>query len=114
MRIKQIERLHESPFIKEMVMRINPKKRTVLIGKSEQLVIDSSTGEVKGIGMIHQFREVDKEQFIKIYVSEIANLFSLSRCGLKVFGYLLKSMRINRDTVYLHSVDIAKSCGYKT
>ena len=113
-KIRETERHHESPFIHEAVIKIDPKKRSVVIGNSEQLVVDTQTGEIKGIGMMHQFREVDREQFVKIYVKELDALFNLTKAGLRVLGYILKSMRINKDILYLHTKEVAKECGYKS
>ena len=113
-KIKNAQKYFESPFIKEAVFRIDPKRKTVIIGKGDQLIVDASTSEVNGIGLFHQFKMVDKEQFTKIYTSEVGALFNLSKSGLRVFGYLLKAMRMNRDSVYLDAAEIARECGYKS
>lgn len=101
-----------NPFIEEDTLVINKGKQQIIAGSANRVLVNPDTGETEGIAILHKFKEVDKEQFVKIYVDEIKALFDLSKSGLKVLGYFLQAMRINTDEIYLSIPKLMKYCNY--
>ena len=66
------------------------------------------------MAMIHKYTQVDKSQFIKLYVNEVSSLFNLSKSGLKIFGYIVTNIKPINDEVYLHIQTIQKYYNYKS
>jgi hypothetical protein len=103
-----------NPFIADGVFQIDKGKKTIIAGTTKQVLVDSETGSVEGITLLHKYKEIDKEVFVKLFVGEIQSLFELSKTGLKVFGYILQTLRINEGTIYLNILEVMKYCGYKS
>lgn len=102
----------ESPFLSSEILRIDKGKKTIIAGSTKDVLINSETGEVTGATILHKYKEVDKEQFVKLFIGEVSALFDLTKPGLKVFGYLLQALPINRGEVYIHIQDLIEYCGY--
>ena len=77
----------ENPFIPNLII---PKgKKNVVIAKSDKMLMSRESGEVDEETLfIAAKKEVDKEQFVKIFLSNVQALFDLSKSTLKVFSYL--------------------------
>ena len=101
----------QNPFIDE-VFKLSKGKTTLIAGSTKEILVDSETGETKGIGMLHRYKEVDKDHFVKIFVKEVSSLFDLSKSGLKAFGYILTIMPINKDEIFIHMPDLLSYCGW--
>lgn len=108
------EKHTQSPFLDNNLLKIDKEKKTIIAGSTKDVLIDSDTGEVLGKTVLHRYKEVDKTQFVKLFVGEVSALFELSKPGLKVFGYVLESLPINKGEIYLHIPDLMEYCGYKT
>lgn len=103
----------KNPFIDEDRFIMNRGKQQIIAGSANRILVNPDTGETEGIAILHKFKEVDKEQFVKIYIDEIKALFDLSRSGLKVFGYFLQAMRINTDEIYVNIPKLMAYCNYR-
>ena len=69
---------------------IVPVKRSrVRAGLSESPLVDAETGQVVAASVIHQFVDVDTDQFVKVFESGIAAAYELSRAGQRVFQAVL-------------------------
>jgi len=110
--ISKAPKYETNPFILEDVFKMNTATKTVIVGSQKKVLVDTDTGEVEGYTLLHKFKEVDKEQFVKLYVNEIQSLFDLSKTGLRVFSYIISLMRINDATIYLDIHTAQKECGY--
>lgn len=104
----------ENPFIgsavantKTGVRRITDKSGT------RMMVVSENTGEIIAPAGFWQAEEVDKSQFVKLYVNGVRAFKDLSGAGTKVFEllYLEVQKAIGRDRIYLsfHAVDQAVS-----
>ena len=107
-KMEKIIRLSESkkytvnPFIENGVLKIDRGKKTIIAGGTKDVMVDSETGDITGMAMLHKYKEVDKNQFIKIYIDEVKSLFDLSKTGIRAFNYVLSCMLINKDEIYLN------------
>ena len=101
--MKNEVRYEENPFIEELVIRKKGKRVTVSpFGSQNQVLLNQETGEIKGTS-VTTFREVDDEQFIKLFTQNIALTFNLGSAGIKAFnllGYALQKA-IREDRVSL-------------
>lgn len=73
------------------------------IGKDDNILINESTGEVKGTH-VTTYKKVDKEKFVKLFTANIALTFELNAAGIKAFNvlmYAIQNQAINKDIVIL-------------
>lgn len=71
------------------------------------MVVNESTGEYLGGAGFFQYQEVDKTQFLKLYVNGVKVITELSSAETKVFEILYRAMQEQKDTdTILMSYDI--------
>jgi hypothetical protein len=103
-----------NPYVKELVI---PKRNKVVrlgIAKANRFtLVDTDTGEEQ-FACIATTERVDKEEFVKIYKSQIQALFMLSQTAIRVFGYFMDSLPISNDMVIFDIVKAKKYTGYTT
>lgn len=104
----------KNPFIGDSYLKIDRGNKSVIVGGTKQVLVNTENGETEGIALLHKYKQVDKTQFVKLFVNEVQALFDLTKTGLKVFGYVLQSMKINGDDIYIHIPELQEFCGYKT
>lgn len=76
----------ESPFIANLL--IDKKTKTKYVGKlDEKVIVDTETGETDTV-VIGFKKEVDQTEFVKVYTSQIAIIFELSKTAQKVLSYI--------------------------
>jgi hypothetical protein len=101
-----------NPYLSNLI--IPKRNKTVTIGNSKDWsLINTETGEEKSTILAIK-EKVDKEEFVKIYRSQIQSIFNLSVSGVKLFGYIMSELNINSDMIIL---DLKEACiytGYKT
>lgn len=103
-----------SPFVNELVEMEISNRRRIIAGRSPNVVVNSSTGEVEGTQVFAINEKVDKEQFTKIYRKGLAGMFGLSKAGIKVFAFIATVVKPNKDMIYFEMKDCKKFTGYKT
>jgi len=96
----------DNPFIMDATLNtIEGYKRKSIQGKdgSRLMVTNVETGENIGPAGFWQIQEVDRTQFVKLYINGVKALKGLSNAGTKVFElfYLEVQKSVNRDRVYL-------------
>jgi hypothetical protein len=101
-RLKSTQKYKVNPFVNNGVLKIDRGKKTIIAGGTKDVMVDTQTGDVTGMAMLHKYKEVDKNQFIKIYIDEVKSLFDLSKTGIRAFNYVLSCMLINKDEIYLN------------
>lgn len=88
---------------KEGVKRITDKTGT------KMMVVSQDTGEIVAPAGFWQTQEVDKTQFVKLYINGVKAFKDLSGAGTKVFAllYMEVQKQIGKDRVYLsfHAID---------
>lgn len=109
-KLSDYESFEMNPFIEEAINGIEKQtvKKTKLIrpdgtlAKQAQLVVSSTdTGETIGFGAFMQYVEVDEEKFAKLYISQFASFWDLSKPAIRVFGFILTIVRPGSDSFIL-------------
>ena len=84
---------------------ISRTRRTRIGTEQRGLVIDGGTGEIlaRGSAYAYEFEEVDKERFVKLFLSGLKQASGLSKAGLAVFEVVYHQIREkpNSDQVQL-------------
>jgi hypothetical protein len=72
-------------------------KRFHVPGGKGSVILDHSTGEIKGIGGMGFWweEEVDKDRFVKVFLDGIKQAADLSRRGIQVFELVFHQVRAN-------------------
>lgn len=102
----------ENPFIPEMLF---PKgTKSIAIGRpNDKTLVDNVTGQIDNSLFIGIRKEVDKEEFVKIFHSQLQSLFNLSKCALKVLSYFMSITKFNDELLF--DLDDCKSfTGYSS
>jgi hypothetical protein len=104
MKTKEIKRYKKNPFIENMIIPISQKQvKLSILGKDEDILINENTGEIKGTHLI-TYKQVDGENFVKLFTQNIALTFDLNSSGIKAFNVLLFTIQntaITKDQVDL-------------
>ena len=110
-KLEEAEVYSSNPSLEHLPM-VSKAKKTFLQSGNKALIVDSDSGELRGtLGAVFiEQRDVDTEQFIKLYAGGIEELANLSGSGFKVFKlvYSLMLNKHNSDVIVLnyHSLRI--------
>lgn len=92
---KEVRVYLDNPSVGNINLTTKTQKKFIKNG-NKALLVDESTGEhigTAGMGaMFLEEREVDTEQFIKLYIAGINELVNLSGAGLKMFKLVYDTM----------------------
>lgn len=103
-----LHRYSENPFLSKAAanMRHGIKRITDKSGHNSMIV--SGEGEVIAPAGFHQIIDVDKTQFVKLFVNGVKALKELSGAGTKVFEllYLKVQENISNDVIYISLSEI--------
>ena len=93
-----------NPFLADMVVPIRGQKvQLSRLGKDDQVLVNQQTGEVQGTH-VTTFRQVDSDQFVKLFTANIALTFDLKAAGIKSFNVMLWAVQhksIDKDSLFL-------------
>ncbi|AUD07058.1 RepA protein [Spirosoma pollinicola] len=98
--IKALPSFEENPFVEKAIQDVKIIKRQQIIrpkNRDEVQQIVSTDGEVTGYSSFTRFIEVDEEKFTKLYLSQFANFWELSKPAIRVFGYILTVLQPKKD-----------------
>jgi hypothetical protein len=101
-------------------MKMDYKTKGAVNGVDRFEITDRDSGEiVSGMQSNILFRKkeiVDDEQFMKLYTSQLKDMFALTYPALKVFGYFIKEMQKLKDTtdVFFRLQDCMDFCDYSS
>lgn len=108
----------DNPFLRQTVEEVSNhivKKWTTNGGTSRNAILTAVDSDNKPVGhttFVRQ-RKVDSEKFTKIYTEFFKAFFDLTQAGIRVFGYIMQSMKPSKDTVVFSYSDCMKYTGYK-
>lgn len=113
-RRKGIEKHFKNPFMaaalastKHGTRRISPR------GSNKFMIVSESTGEIVAPAGFHEVVEVDKSQFVKLYINGVKALQDLTAAGTRLFAiiYIQVQERPGQDKVILSfsSIDQAET-----
>lgn len=110
------EQFKENPFVERAIQDIRIVKKTQVIrpkNKDEIQMITSSEGEVTGYTAFTRFIEVDEERFAKVYLSQFASFWELSKAAIRVFSYILSVLKPKQDSFIFKMDDCLEHTKYK-
>lgn len=98
----------ENPFIKEALIATKTGVKRITNKTKDRMMIVSEHGEILAPAGFHEVVEVDKTQFVKLYINGVKAFQGLTNPGTKVFEiiYRMVQERPGRDTIYLHFNDL--------
>lgn len=91
-----------NPFCFETELKIETRKKTLTVSRGTELIEKKDTSKSYFSNIVHT-QEVDKEEFIKLYTSQIKAYFDLTKTAYKVFFIFLRIYQnaIGKDHFYL-------------
>ncbi|MFM3140552.1 hypothetical protein AB8T65_28535 [Klebsiella pneumoniae] len=108
-----------NPFVFEKELKIETKTRNLTVRKGTELVNKDNSDESESyLTNIIQQKEVDKEEFIKLFTSQIKVYFDLTKTAYKIFLIILSlyQKEIGKDYVLLtckKAQNIAKTLDFE-
>ena len=102
-------RYKKNPFIGNAVANTKIGTKRISNQKGDKLMIVSEdTGEVLAPAGFHEILEVDKTQFVKLYVNGVKAFTNLTSAGARVFEliYLAVQKSIGKDVIYISFSEI--------
>ncbi|WEF13840.1 hypothetical protein M9782_17475 [Pectobacterium actinidiae] len=91
-----------NPFCFETELKIETRKKNLTVSRGTELIERKDTSKSYFANIVHT-QEVDKEEFIKLYTSQIKAYFDLTKTAYKVFFIFLRIYQdaIRKDHFYL-------------
>lgn len=91
-----------NPFCFETELKIETRKKNLTVSRGTELFEKKNAGKSYFANIVHT-QEVDKEEFIKLYTSQIKAYFDLTKSAYKVFFIFLRIYQdaIGKDHFYL-------------
>jgi len=101
---KRGQRFEKNPFIELAITstKAGVRKMTNTNG-TRMMIVNEGTGEIVAPAGFWQYQEVDKTQFVKLYVNGVKAFKDLSSAGTKVFEllYIKVQEQIGKDQLWL-------------
>lgn len=109
----KLERFLENPFTGDLIVKTKKKHERInvhsgVLGGNEDVYVKESTGEVLQT-TVTKYKQVDEEEFVKIFAKNIALTFDLTSAGIKTFNLLMWCVQyyaINKDIVQLDEITL--------
>lgn len=102
-----------NPFLDAASLNTNEgtKRRTLKSKDGSQLMVTNQVGEVIAPAGFWQTQEVDRTQFVKLYINGVKAFAGLSGAGAQVFGLVYAELQKTpgKDVIYLNYIDIDQS-----
>lgn len=115
--IRDFTAYDENPFVEKAVQDIKIVRRQQIIrprNKDEIQMITSTDGEVTGYSQFMRFIEVEEEKFAKLYLSQLASFWELSKPAIRVFSYILTVLKPKQDLFIFIMEDCLQYAGYSS
>lgn len=117
-KLSDFKRNDENPFMNQAIEEVEKhivKKYRNSTGQGQRALVaaaDIHTGEIFKTSFLRQM-EVDEDQFVKLYLSNFAAFFDLSKAAIRVFGYFMQAMKPKNDMVVFLLDKCLEYTGYK-
>jgi hypothetical protein len=115
--IRDFTAYNENPFVEKAVQDIKIVRRQQIIrprNKDEIQMITSTDGEVTGYSQFMRFIEVEEEKFAKLYLSQLASFWELTKPSIRVFSYILTVLKPKQDLFIFIMEDCLQYAGYSS
>jgi hypothetical protein len=88
-----LKRYKTNPFLEGMVVPVkNRQVQLSRLGKGDNVLVNQGTGEILGTH-VTTYKQVDGEQFVKLFTANIGLAFDLKSPGIKAFMVLMWGIR---------------------
>ena len=114
--IEVYDKYKANPFAKETLKYIKPKNAKVGWVRKKKLLVDESSGEQEDIAYnaIYVKKNVDVQQYNKLYLKGLKTLFGLNKTAQKVLEYIFSKVEKNRDYIIFSMQECKDSCNYSS
>jgi len=115
-KVTKHERFKENPFVEQAIEDITIVKKMHFItpkDKNEIQMIVSQSGVIEGQTAFLRYVEVDEDKFAKLYLSQLASFWELSKPAIRVFSYMLNILKPKQDSFILRMDECLEYTGYK-
>lgn len=115
--IRDFTAYNENPFVEKAVQDIKIVRRQQVIrpkNKDEIQMITSTDGEITGYSQFMRFIEVEEEKFAKLYLSQLASFWELTKPSIRVFSYILTVLKPKQDLFIFIMEDCLQYAGYSS
>jgi hypothetical protein len=100
-----------NPFLREAANNTRQGVKRLVNKKGDKFMIVSEHGEVVANTGFHEVVEVDKTQFVKLYINGVKAFQGLKAAGAKVFELIYRAAQDapGTDRIYLHYMTIEQA-----
>ena len=113
--LRKFKGLEENPFHVQLLEEFSVKKKMEYISGdrgAQHLIIDKD-GEVKGESRFFKQKVYDEEKFVKIFTTNMTNMWDMIPAATRVYSYILANMPVGSTEMYFYIKDIREYCRYK-
>lgn len=108
----ELETYSSNPFLPNLLI---PKKaKNVILAKSDKMLVSKDDSTVSEALFLSKRMTLDKDDFIKVFHSQLQIMFDLSKTALKVFGYIASITKMHDDRVIFEKGECTKYTGYRS
>lgn len=115
--IRLFERNETNPFMETTIKTVKDHTRIKTEkGKTDDEArheLRDNNGEVRAYSVFETTKVIENDKFTKIYEQGFSKFYDLNKNGMKVLGYILKTLTPSKDEIYLHIEDCMKYTEYK-
>ena len=94
------EAFDENPFVEKAIRDIKIVQKTQVVRPQNQneiqLIVNSGSGEVQGHTAFMRYVEVDEEQFAKVYLSQFAAFWELTKPAIEFLAISSHGLSLSR------------------
>lgn len=100
-----------NPFMEDVVNHINTvRKRKVSGLKYQEVITDGGEVRTEPMLVLGDIKEVDKQNYFKLYNGAIQEFFGLSMASMKLFDYIMNNIQYHKDKICLVVSDVMEGC----
>lgn len=104
----------ENPFLQKLLVPVKSKNQAVATSKND-IIINTITGEHKDDALfLASKKNVDAEEFVKLFQGSMAAIFGLSKAAQRVFSYIFSITKPSQDTLLFRVDDCKKATKYNS
>lgn len=103
-----------NPFLQKLMVPVKSKNQAVATSKND-IIINTITGEQKDDALfLASKKNVDAEEFVKIFQGSMAAIFGLSKAAQRVFSYVFSAVKPSQDNLIFRADDCKEATGYNS
>ncbi len=103
----------ENPFLSEVIEHISDKRYRKAVGHKFQQVLNEGTGELEDqkVFILGEQKQVDKQEYYKVFYGAIKTFFQLSKGTMSLFEYIMTSITYSHDRICILHGDVKEKIG---